>query len=125
MKKWIISVAIVVIVLIVAVAAVGTMLNRGYGISTGRYLEATNGSSLLIRGNSPIRMSNGTERDLFRHLATGDKILVIHDGINESYPGSTGAYAVFRLSKGAAGDIPQEVADQLVALGWLEPSWAE
>ena len=70
-------------------------------------------------------MTNVTGRNLFRNFAAGDKILAIHDGINESYPGSTGTYAVFKLSKGSAGDIPQEIADQLVALGWLKPTWAE
>ena len=124
-KKWLISIAIIVAVLVSVIAGVGTMVNKGYGVSTGLYLEAKDGQSLFIRDNSPIEMSNRTGRDLFDNLDIGDKILVIHDGIAETYPGRTGAYAVFKLNDGTTGDIPQNVVQQLIDLGWLETEEVE
>ena len=119
-NKWIISIVIIVAVFVLAITGIIIMINKGYGISTGQYLEAKDGQALLIRDNSPIEMSNRTERELFDELDMGDMILVIHDGIAETYPGRTGVYAIFKLSNGAIDDIPKNVVNQLMELGWLE-----
>lgn len=119
-NKWIISIVIIVAVFVLAITGIIIMINKGYGISTGQYLEAKNGQDLLIRDNSPIVMSNRTEKELFDDLDIGDMILVIHDGIAETYPGRTGVYAIFKLSNGAIDDIPKNVVNQLIELGWLE-----
>lgn len=119
-KKWLIPVAIIVAILVLVIAGGGTMVAKGYGISTGLYLEAKDGQALFILDNSPIEMSNRTDRDLFDNLDIGDKILVIHDGIAESYPAQTGVYAVFKIGNGTTEDIPQNVVNQLIELGWLE-----
>lgn len=119
-KKLLIPVAIIAAILVLVVAGIGIMFAKGYGISTGRYLEAKDGAAMFVRDNSPIQMSNRTDKDLFDKLDIGDKVLVIHDGIAESYPGRTGVYAVFKLSKGNTGDIPQKVVNELIDLGWLE-----
>ena len=55
----------------------------------------------------------------------GDKILVIHDDIVETYPGKTGVYAIFKLGDGTADDIPQTVVNGLTELGWLESKLPE
>ena len=122
MKKrmWLIPIAVVGVLLTLLVAFCGIMLNKGYGMSQGVYLEAKDGQAMFIRQNSPIEMANRTNRELFDDLDMGDEILVIHDGIAESYPGKTGVYAIFKLSDGNAADIPQKVIDQLVELGWFE-----
>ena len=119
-NKWIISIVIIVAVFVLTITGIIIMINKGYGISTGQYLEAKNGQDLLIRDNSPIVMSNRTEKELFDDLDIGDMILVIHDGIAETYPGRTGVYAIFKLSNGAIDDIPKNVVNQLMELGWLE-----
>ena len=119
-NKWIISIVIIVAVFVLAITGIIIMINKGYGISTGQYLEAKDGQALLIRDNSPIEMFNRTERELFDDLDIGDMILVIHDGIAETYPGRTGVYAIFKLSNGAIDDIPKNVVNQLMELGWLE-----
>ena len=124
-KTRLIPVAIIVAILVLAIVGIGIIAAKGYGISTGLYLEAKNGSAMFVRDNSPIVMSNRTSRELFKKLDIGDKILVIHDGINETYPGKTGAYAVFKLSNGTTGDIPQNVVKQLIELGWLETAEVE
>lgn len=105
---------------VLLIALTASLANRGYGLSRGRYLEAQNGASLLILDNSPIRMSDIRDKDLFSGLDTGDEVLVFHDGIAESYPGQTGAYALFKLSDGTVEDIPKTVTDTLAELGWVD-----
>ena len=124
-KKWLIPVMIILFILIAFVSTVGILISKGYGASTGVYLESKDGAAILVRDNEPIVMSNRTEKDLFGTLDVGDMIFVIHDGINESYPGSTGAYVVFKLSDGTTGDIPQQVVNQLIELGWLQTETEE
>ena len=124
-KKWLIPVTIIVVIFIAFISTVGILISKGYGASTGVYLESKDGAAILVRDNSPIVMSNRTESDLFDTLDVGDKIFVIHDGINETYPGSTGAYAFFKLSDGTTDDIPQNVVNQLIELGWLESETQE
>ena len=53
-------------------------------------------------------------------LENGDEVLVLHDGINESYPGQTGAYAIFKLKDGDIDDISAEVLTSLTELGWWD-----
>ena len=114
------TLAIISGIIILLVVSVYISFNKGYGISVGRYLEVKDGTAMLIRGNSPISMHNRTKRDLVRSLDTGDKILVIHTGIAESYPAQTGVYAVLKISNGTINDIPQKVLNELIKLGWIE-----
>lgn len=118
-NKWNILFGILAGIFLVAAIGIGTMLDRGYGISTGRYLEARGGEALLIIQNSPIEMHNRTDVDLFENLDTGDEILVFHDGVAESYPGQTSVHIVIKLGDGTIADIPQQVIEQLTELGWL------
>lgn len=122
-KKCIISVTIIGVVVVLLIT-IGLLLVKGIGVSIGRYLETKDGTALLVLDNSPIRMSNRTNSGLFDNLDSGAKILVIHDGIEESYPGKTGVYAVCKLSEGMLSDIPQTVVDGLTELGWLEKATA-
>ena len=112
---------IIAAILIAALFIIGffAAVRRGYSCSIGRYLEASNGAGMIILENSPVEMSNQTNWDLFDGLATGDKILVIHDGMDQSYPGRTGVYVILKLSNGSADDIPQTVVNSLIELGWL------
>ena len=107
-------------IIILFAMSVYILLNKGYGMSVGRYLEVKDGNPMLIRENSPISMHNRTNRDLVDNLDIGDKILVIYTGIAESYPGQTGVYAIFKISDGTTEDIPQKVVNELIKLGWLE-----
>ena len=112
---------IIAAILIAALFIIGffAAVRRGYSCSIGRYLEASNGTGMIILENSPVQMSNQTNWDLFDGLATGDKILVIHDGMDQSYPGRTGVYAVLKLGDGDIDDISPAVVDSLTELGWL------
>lgn len=138
-RKWVIPVVVVIsviaLMLVACIITLGIMTKKGLGFSTGRYLAARNGVSMVImddapkgitdrevreRYMSPVVMSNRKERDLFKNLETGDKILIVHGGIKESYPGGTGVYAVFKLGDGSTEDIPQKILSDLTAMGWLE-----
>ena len=120
MKKWLIALVIVAVILIALFTAAGIFASRGYGVSTGVYLEAKDDTAMLIRENSPIVLSGKAAEACSGKLDTGDRILVFHDGINESYPGSTRAYAVWKLRAGTSADVPAAIIEQLMELGWLE-----
>lgn len=121
MKKWLkITFGIVCAIIILLVIGIYILINKGYGMSVGRYLEVKDGTAMLVRENSPISMHNRTNWDLYDKLDTGDKIFVIHTGIAESYPGQTGVYAIFKISDGTIADIPQKVIKELNKLGWID-----
>ena len=124
-KKWIIPVVVIGVICVLLIGVVGILASGSFGMSQGRYLEAKNGQSMFVLDNSPIQMSNRTRKDIFDDLEVGDKVLVIHDGIAETYPGKTGVYAIFKLSDGTAEDIPQIVVNGLTELGWLDAKLPE
>ena len=117
--KWAIPIAIIGLILILMITLIVVMIVNGLGFSQGRYLEANNGSEMIVVDNSPTVMLNRTNRYIFKNLDTGDKILVIHGATAESYPARTGAYAVIKLGNGSISDIPKTVIDSLTELGWL------
>lgn len=117
-KKWLIPVCILLALALLAVGAIAYMNASSLGFSAGRYLSA-NGSHMVLLDASPVVMSNRTGNEqLFSRLSDGDRLLVLHDGIAESYPAKTGAYAVFKLSDGSIEDISAEILTQLDELGW-------
>lgn len=78
-------------------------------LSKAEYLE------LLIK---KIWSISGKE-SIFPDLDTGDKIFIVHDGVNETYPGKTGLYFIFKLSDSDISDVPENVITQLQELGWI------
>lgn len=120
-KKILISVfAVIAALILIATAVVIISFNRGYGATVGRALVTDGGSYLLIDENSPIEMSTKSNKeDFFKDIKTGDKILVIHDGINETYPGETRAYLCIKLSEGTINDIDKNVISELSEMGWI------
>ena len=124
-KKWILPVCIVAgVILFLAIAffAFAAFMNaKGYGMSSGRVLIARDDTYMLVVDeNSPMRMSDRSESgDLFDGLRTGDKLIVIHNGIAESYPSQTGAYFIIKLGRGSIDDIPDKIIDELTQMGWL------
>ena len=112
MKVW--KSVLVILVCVFAITAITLRLIPG--MTVGRCVTANNGDLLLIDGNTPIVLS-GRTGGLY---ATGDKLLVIHDGVDETYPARTKAYLVLKLGSGSQSDIPQEVYQQLQELGWVQ-----
>lgn len=113
---------LIVISIVVCVLVVGVFLLAGQNIypHTGYYLKADNGSHIFMLDDSPIVMSlkTGNEKK-FEHLESGDKIFVLHDGIEESYPGGTGVYFLIKLGDGDMGNISETALRQLCEMGWL------
>ncbi len=118
-KKILIPICIVLALVLLIGSAIMYMNANSLGLSTGRVLISSHGSYMLIRDNSPINMGNPKNKSgLFNGLENGDEVLVLHNGINESYPGKTGAYAIFKLKDGDIADISAEVLTSLTELGW-------
>lgn len=118
-KKIIISVAVICAVFILGISAGAFLMNSSIGISTGHVLISENGACFLIKGNSPVRLSDYSENGVFPELKTGDRVLVIHDGIAESYPASTLCRLCIKTGNGSISDIPEEVISSMTQLGWL------
>lgn len=119
-KKWLMPVVIILVVLVLGIACFGILISKGYGISEGVYLETKDGSAVIVCERTPIKISNRTNRDVFANIKIGDKILLIHDGIAESLPARTGAYAVFKVNDGVTGAIPPSVIEEMIYLGWID-----
>ncbi|MBR5234445.1 MAG: hypothetical protein IKW03_09570 [Clostridia bacterium] len=116
-KKILIALSIILCVIVIGVFV---LAGRGYSPSVGLFLRTDNGD-MIILDNSPIVMSARTGNDdMFAEYKSGDKIFVIHDGIQESYPGGTGVYFSIKLADGLESDIPEDVITQLIGLGWLD-----
>lgn len=92
----------------------------GKSVMTGRYLQAENGASLIVTdGGEPITLSDQSrDGDLFEGLSSGDRVRITHDGVNETYPGQTGAYSCELLEEGTLDDVPEEALTALEELGW-------
>lgn len=128
-KKIILAVCIIfaVFLLLIAIGLVGLgiMAYRGLGVTEGRCLITANGSYMLIdESGSPIVMSNAKNKeDLFDGLSSGDEILVVHDGIEESYPAGTGVYYCKKIADGEYSDLPEQTLSSLAEMGWVESSY--
>lgn len=98
------------------IALNSTTLTEGYS------LKCENDVYMIIneRG-SPIRysFSNAVGTNV-ENLTDGDRILIISDLINESYPGSTSARFILKLEDGNISDIPEDTLISLSELGWYK-----
>ena len=124
MKK---KLLLLLIPLFLLIATILLLQGRSLGFSSGRCLMAENGSVLLVtEQGEPIVLSNTREKaGLFDGLSNGDKILVLHDGVQETYPARTGAYALWKTAEGEPSDIPADTLRQLQELGWVLPGNAQ
>ncbi|MBO5648702.1 MAG: hypothetical protein J6S76_02170, partial [Clostridia bacterium] len=109
----------VVCAAVLLICTAGLILRAGsLGLGTGRVLLA-NGETILICANMPIQLTNKSGNDaLFARLSDGDRVLVLHSAIAESYPGRADAYALLKVGEGSIADIPDAVLEQLALLGW-------
>lgn len=115
-KAWIIATVCLAVVLLAYACLVGLAVWQGNGLSEALYIETRHGHMLLIEG-SPISMSG--KEGLFDDLTMGDKVLVVHGPIAESYPGQAKAYLCIKQADGTEEDIPERVRVSLLEMGWL------
>ena len=120
MKKAVVM--FISLVMIITVAFVSFMLSSGTTVITGYSLKCENDSYMIIEETgSPIRYSfNKAVGTNVEKLTDGDRILIISDLINESYPGSTSAYFIFKLEDGDISHIQEETLLSLAELGWYK-----
>lgn len=113
-KKWMIGAALLALTVLVF----GVMAAKNLSFRIGTCIQTENGGYLLLMEDSPVALSARTAFARFDGYRTGDRLLVLHDGILETYPGRTGAYLTLRLQKGDGSRVPQEVRNALADLGW-------
>ncbi len=91
--------------------------------SVGRYLKSRSGDHMLIVDDAVTVLCDVSDLfSPFDRIKTGDKLLVFHDEIQESYPAQTNAYYCVRLESGSVDDISNTVIANLSLLGWLDPT---
>ena len=112
-KKWFKAIGIVVGTLLfcgVVIVSLGAILSlKGYGISTGRFYTNNFGIYLVDEGEAMLMSDKSKNQNVFENLSVGDFVLVMHSGVNETYPAQTGVYRIFRLQKGDASDLPEDL----------------
>lgn len=109
-----------VLFLCAALCALALASCGGKSAAAGRYLLAESGVSFIVtEDGSPITLSDQS-RDgmLFDGLHSGDRIEITHDGVEETYPARTGAYACRLLESGTLDDIPEDTLTALEDLGY-------
>lgn len=95
-------------------------------ISTGYALVTDTGAVLLVDENGSAAVLNDSkDQNLSDKLQTGDKILVVHGAVMESYPARTKAYLLIKLESGSINNIPDSTLKSLSDLGWLNPKTEE
>ena len=97
------------------------MNSRNMWFSKGRCLITKNNEYMLVIDRSPYQMLT-QNKQMFKGLENGDEIFVFHDGMQESYPGSTGVYFVIKTTDGDITDIPYDTLVELTQMGWIEES---
>ena len=120
MKKAVIATVSLVLIFVFAFFTFTAM--NSTTVLTGYSLKCENGSYMIIEETgSPIRYSfNKAIGTNVEKLTDGDRILIISDLINESYPGSTSAYFILKLEDGDISHIPEETLGSLAELGWYK-----
>lgn len=100
-KKWIKPVITIVAVVIllagICVTAMGIFSTKGYSISVGKCLVVNNNSYLVV-DSTPIYMSGDDKH--FKNLQNGDKLIVLHGYVEETYPARTGVYWLKKYGSG-------------------------
>ena len=115
--KWIIP----VVLLIVIIAAAAFILSRG---TVGYCIVADNSSRIIVMDNSPVVLSNHTlDKNALYKYDTGDKLLILHGPVRETFPGGTDVYFSMKIGEGSAKDIPDEIFTILYEMGWLSEAY--
>ena len=114
-------VAILLLLFAICFVVFGIASFKGYGVMEGKVLVTNTGYMIIDDDNSPITMSNQSENEeIFKGLTSGDKILIVHDGIQESFPAGTGVYYCIKLYDGEYKDLPEQVIVTLIELGYID-----
>lgn len=122
-RKWIVPVCIAAGVLLVCVAAffiaAGVISEKGFSFTEGRLYLEDDKAWLIEESGGAVSLSDRTkDKDLFRDCVSGDRVLVLHDWMLETYPAQTGAYRLWCLEKGNGDYRPDDAVLGRVDMGW-------
>ncbi len=116
-KKLILPVGIILAIIFLFTASVfifsAVISEQGYGLSRG-IIYLSDYGNYIIDNNMAMRVSDcSDDAKLFNGYSNGDKVILFHDGIEDSYPAQTGGYYLLRLSK---GDGTYKPADEILGI---------
>lgn len=119
-KKTKVIIPVLLIAVLVAAAAFTFSNNRVF--SKGIIYIDGKTVYFLDKNNSPIipGAQNGLSKKQLDKLSSGDEVLMLHNGIAESYPAQTGAFLFIKTGRNE--DIPEEAIN---GLGLLKDEIAE
>ncbi len=113
---------ILLIVIAALVVGIVALVISGLTPAVGYVIAADNGQYLIVMDDSPVVMGNcSRDENLFRGLQTGNQVVILYDGIRESYPGQTGVYFCMNIGTGNPNKIPAHITESLTELGWINP----
>ena len=113
---------LLLIVIAVIVVGIVALVISGLTPAVGYVIAAEDGQYLIVLDDSPVVMSSRTrDENMFVGLKTGNQVLILHDGIRESYPAQTGVYFCMNIGSGNPDKIPQHILESLTELGWIAP----
>ena len=96
-RKWILPVGIIggflLFCIILFFVVAGIMSAKGYGISIGRlYFTETRTYLIDAKEKAMVVSDKSNSGNLFEGRKNGDKVMIIHGGVEEVYPAITGGY---------------------------------
>ncbi len=116
-KNIILGVCILIVVLIVTILFITNRFN--HTIDTGICL-VTDNSVIVIVDDSPMEISNlSINENLFVDLQTGDKVIITHDSVQETYPAYTGVYKLLKIDTDCINEVSRKTITQLAEMGYI------
>lgn len=113
-------IGIMVILLGLMLTVLWYISSNALTFTTARCVVTDTGSRMMVVDDNPIvLMPKNGKNELFKDMKTGDKILVLHSGIMETYPEKTFVYYCKKLEDGKETDIDEMVYDRLEELGYF------
>jgi len=121
-KKIFIVIGVIALLILAVLITAAVTSAAGYGVSVGQLyfldeqvflVNESKNSSMIVSDQS----KNG---GMFSDYSNGDKIVLIHDGVEESLPARTGGYFAVRISGGDGSYKPSDDAIGIVRVSDLE-----
>ncbi len=112
---------IIILMVIIAMASNQNEFKIIGASMTGVYLSTDQGAKMIIVDGSPIVIKAASTKGIdYDDLSNGDKITVRFSQLLETYPAKALVYDLSKEKEGTIDDIPKEVLESLIELGWLE-----
>ena len=121
MKNKQIVIVIAIVFSLGLIVGVTSLSGESKAFSVGKVIEYKDDTVIFSDNNTPVLVFDKTkDGGLFSALTDGDEVLLLHDGLEETYPARTGGYFVLRLKNGQRSDLPENFIEALGELGYLD-----